>query len=282
MERLKEILAFVNDKGGVGKTTTVHNLAYGIARLDANARILIIDLDPQKANISVLLGWKEQDHPLERTTYDCLSQQVSLPAYNVGRMKRSYEQHTTQSDDRIYLAPSSKKLLNVEPFLLQELNPLTVLCDVCSLPMNIDGQDMSVVEAFDYVFIDCPPALNRVTQNAMTVATGIIVPVQLEALATLGLSSVLNLAKMIKEKLNPNLELRGILKVMVDKRTSASKSFSDHINSEYADYVFKAEIPRRTKIVEAQSMLQDIFTYKPYDDAGLAYQSFAKEILSHS
>lgn len=280
MERLKEILAFVNDKGGVGKTTTVHNLAYGLARIDKNARILIIDLDAQAANISLLMGWKEQDHPLERTMYDCLSQQVSLPAYNIERLKASYDMPTSQSDKRIWLAPASTKLLSIEPFLLQALNPLKVLCKVFAQPITLEGEPTSIIEAFDYVLIDCPPAMNLVTKNAMTVATGIIVPMQLEALATFGSSSVIKWAQDIKAELNPDLDLRGILKVMVDKRTNASKEFSEHINEEYGDYVFKTEIPRRTKIVEAQAMLQDIFTYKPYDDAGMAYERFAKEIIT--
>lgn len=279
-ERLKEVLAFVNDKGGVAKTTTVHNLAYGIARVDRKARILIIDLDAQAANISLLMGWNEKDHPLERTMYDCLSQQVALPIYNIGRMKRSYEKESSDSDIRIYFAPASSKLLGVEPFLLQALNPLRVLCKVFAMPITVEGEEQSIVEVFDYVLIDCPPAMNLVTKNAMTVATGIVVPMQLEALATFGSSSVIKWAQDIKAELNPELDLRGILKVMVDKRTNASNSFSEHINEEYGDYVFKTEIPRRTKIVEAQAMFQDIFTYKPYDDAGLAYESFAKEIIN--
>ena len=280
MERLKEILAFVNDKGGVGKTTTVHNLAYGLTRIDSKARVLVIDLDAQAANISLLMGWKEHDHPLQRTMYDCLSQQVSLPAYDIKRMKESYGMPTSKSDSRIYLAPASTKLLSIDPFLLQQMNPLKVLCKVFAQDIIVDGKGMSIVEAFDYVLIDCPPAMNLLTKNAMTVATGIVVPMQLEALATFGSSSVIKWAKEIKEELNPNLDLRGILKVMVDKRTSASKSFSDHIDEEYGEYVFKTEIPRRTKIVEAQAMLQDIFTYKPYDDAGMAYERFVREIVN--
>lgn len=281
MERLKEILAFVNDKGGVGKTTTVHNLATGLLRQNKKLRVLIIDLDAQAANVSLLCGWKEQDHPCERTMYDSLSQHVALPtANNVARLKEACGIPYAPYEKNLYLAPASSKLLNVEPFLLQALNPLKVLCKVFAMPVVVDGEEQSIIEAFDYVLIDCPPAMNLVTKNAMAVATGIIVPMQLEALATFGSSSVIKWAQEIKAELNPNLDLRGILKVMVDKRTTASRSFSEHINQEYGDYVFETEIPRRTKIVEAQAMLQDIFTYKPHDDAGIAYEHFAKEILS--
>lgn len=284
-ERLKEILAFVNDKGGVGKTTTVHNLAEALLRWNNNYRILIIDLDAQAANISLLCGWKEQDHPLERTMYDCLSQQVSLPAYNVSRMKQSYGLKASSGDKNLYLAPASSKLLSIDPFLLQQMNPLKVLCKVFAQPIatvldgSLSSEPMSIVEAFDYVLIDCPPAMNLVTKNAMTVATGIIVPMQLEALATIGSSSVIRWAQEIKGELNSNLYLRGILKVMVDGRTNASKEFSEHIDEEYGDYVFKVEIPRRTKIIEAQASLQDIFTYKPQDDAAKAYDALAEEIV---
>lgn len=278
-ERLKEILAFVNDKGGVGKTTSVHNLAEALLRWNNKMRILIIDLDAQAANVSLLCGWKEQDHPLERTMYDCLSQQVSLPAYNVSRMKQSYGLKASSGDKNLYLAPASSKLLSIDPFLLQQMNPLKVLCKVFAQEMIVEGEGMSIIEAFDYVLIDCPPAMNLVTKNAMTVATGIIVPMQLEALATIGSSSVIRWAQEIKGELNPNLDLRGILKVMVDSRTNASKEFSEHIDEEYGDYVFKTEIPRRTKIIEAQASLQDIFTYKPQDDAAKAYDVLAEEIV---
>lgn len=279
-ERLKEILAFVNDKGGVGKTTTVHNLAEALLRWNNQYRILIIDLDAQAANVSLLCGWKEQEHPLERTMYDCLSQQISLPANNVARLKKANGIETSPGDKNLYLAPASSKLLGIEPFLLQQMNPMKVLCKVFAQDLIVDGEGMSIVEAFDYVLIDCPPAMNFVTKNAMTVATGIIVPMQMEALATIGSSSVIKWAQDIKSELNPNLDLRGILKVMVDNRTKATKAFSEHIDEEYGDYVFKTEIPRRTRIVEAQAMLQDIFTYKAQDDAAKAYDAFAKEIVT--
>lgn len=285
-ERLKEILAFVNDKGGVGKTTTVQNLAEALLRWNSNYRVLIIDLDAQAANVSLLCGWKEKDHPLERTMYDCLSQQVSLPANNVARLKKANGIATSSGDKNIYLAPASSKLLDIDPFLHQQMTPLKVLCKVFAQPITtvLEGspssEPMSIVETFDYVLIDCPPAMNLVTKNAMTVATGIIVPMQMEALATIGSSSVIHWAQEIKGELNPNLDLRGILKVMVDNRTKATKAFSEHIDEEYGDYVFKTEIPRRTRIVEAQAMLQDIFTYKGQDDAAKAYDELAKEIVT--
>lgn len=277
-ERLKEILAFVNDKGGVGKTTTVHNLAAALLRYNMNLRVLIVDLDAQAANVSLLCGWRDIKEK-RGTMYEAMVNKTSLPIYQVASEKNKYH-------GNLYLAPASPDLLTIEPFLLRELNPLKVLCKLFALPVAMPDADasgtvaaQSIVEAFDYILIDCPPAMNLITKNAMTVATGIIVPMQLEALATFGSSSVIKWAQEIRNELNPNLDLRGILKVMVDNRTNASKSFSEHINEEYGDYVFKTEIPRRTRIVEAQAMLQDIFTYKAQDDAAKAYDAFAKEII---
>lgn len=273
-ERLKEILAIVNDKGGVGKSTTAHNLACGLLRLQPDYRVLIVDLDAQVANVSLLCGWHNRKDK-HGTMYDAMVKKTALPVYQVKVGDQDYH-------GNLYFAPSSEEMLNVEPFLLREMNPLKVLCKLFGLPVTLpeeQGGVQSVIEAFDYIIIDCPPAMNLVTKNAMSVATGIIIPMQLEALPTFGSSSVIRWAQEVKAEINPNLDLRGLLKVMVDRRTKASAGFSQHIDDEYGDYVFKTEIPRRTKIVEAQAMMQDIFTYAPESDAAKSYESFAREII---
>lgn len=274
-ERLKEILAIVNDKGGVGKSTTAHNLACGLIRENKDYRVLIIDLDAQVANVSLLCGWRERQDK-HGTMYEALVNKTPLPVYQVKVGEQNYH-------GGLYLAPSSEEMLNVEPFLLRDMNPLKVLCKIFAMPVTLpteQGGEQSVIEAFDYVIIDCPPAMNLVTKNAMSVATGIVIPMQLEALPTFGSSSVIKWAQAVKAEINPNLFLRGLLKVMVDKRTKVSTGFSKHIDEEYGDYVFKTEIPRRTKIVEAQAMMQDIFTYAPESDAAKSYEAFAKEIIN--
>lgn len=272
-ERLKEILAIVNDKGGVGKTTTAHNLACGLIRKNKDYRVLIIDLDAQVANISLLCGWQNRENK-QSTIYDALINKTAIPVYKVIMGEQNY-------NGNLFISPSSENLLGVEPFLLRELNPMKTLCKLLALPVTMpDEWQMSVIEAFDYIIIDCPPAMNLLTKNAMSVATGIVIPMQLEALPTFGSSSVIKWAQEIKAEINPNLELRGILKVMVDKRTKASAGFSQHIDKEYGHYVFKSEIPRRTKIVEAQAMMQDIFTYAPDCDAAKSYSDFTEEIIN--
>nr|DAI77519.1 MAG TPA: ParA [Caudoviricetes sp.] len=274
MERLREVLAIVNDKGGVGKSTTAHNLACGLIKLNPETRVLIIDLDAQVANVSLLCGWREREDK-HGTMYEAMVNKTAMPVYQVSVDEQDYH-------GNLYIAPSSEDMLGVEPFLLRELNPLKVLQKLFALPVTLteeQGGEQSVIEAFDYIIIDCPPAMNLVTKNAMSVATGIIIPMQLEALPTFGSSSVIRWAEEVKAEINPNLELRGLLKVMVDKRTKASAGFSEHIDNEYGDYVFKTEIPRRTKIVEAQAMMQDIFTYAPDCDAAKSYEAFAQEIV---
>ena len=274
MERLKEVLAIVNDKGGVGKSTTAHNLACGLIKLNPETRVLIVDLDAQVANVSLLCGWREREDK-HGTMYEAMVNKTAMPVYQVSVDGQDYH-------GNLYIAPSSEDMLGVEPFLLRELNPLKVLQKLFAIPVTLteeQGGEQSVIESFDYIIIDCPPAMNLVTKNAMSVATGIIIPMQLEALPTFGSSSVIRWAEEVKAEINPNLELRGLLKVMVDKRTKASAGFSEHIDNEYGDYVFKTEIPRRTKIVEAQAMMQDIFTYAPECDAAKSYEAFAQEIV---
>lgn len=274
MERLREVLAIVNDKGGVGKSTTAHNLACGLIKLNPETRVLIIDLDAQVANVSLLCGWREREDK-HGTMYEAMVNKTAMPVYQVSVDEQDYH-------GNLYIAPSSEDMLGVEPFLLRELNPLKVLQKLFAIPVTLteeQGGEQSVIEAFDYIIIDCPPAMNLVTKNAMSVATGIIIPMQLEALPTFGSSSVIRWAEEVKAEINPNLDLRGLLKVMVDKRTKASAGFSQHIDDEYGKYVFKTEIPRRTKIVEAQAMMQDIFTYAPDCDAAKSYEAFAQEIV---
>lgn len=273
-QRLREVLAIVNDKGGVGKSTTAHNLACGLIR-KGNYRVLIVDLDAQVANVSLLCNWKQNEGEHRPTMYEAFVNKSAIPVYQVTSGEQDYGKN-------LFLAPSSEAMLGIEPFLLREINPLKVLTKLFSVPVSLpeeQGGTQSIIEAFDYVIIDCPPAMNLVTKNAMSVATGIIIPIQLEALPTFGSSSVIRWAEGVKAEINPYLDLRGLLKVMVDRRTKASMDFSKHIDEVYGDYVFHTEIPRRTKIIEAQAMLTDIFTYDETCDAAQHYDQFAQEII---
>ena len=282
-ERLREVLAFVNHKGGVGKTTTVQNLATGLRRFgkghfgkDAQGkqrapRVLIIDLDPQ-ACASFLFGWSETQQMGKPTIYDAMVQQGQIPVYQVR--------------EGIYLAPASGRLIGIEPFLNQMAVPRKALCKLLAKPlMEMQGTEladegtMNVTEAFDYVLIDCPPAMSLLTHNALTAATSVVLPVQLEMLATKGIAEIINAVKETREDLNPNLDIRGLLMVMSNDQTNATKQFKQYLGEKFNDYMFDSYTRRDTKMVEAQAMNEDIFTYAPYSRVGLDYKKFTEEIL---
>lgn len=284
MERLREVLAFVNHKGGVGKTTTVQSLAAGLRLFgkgnfgeDADGRkrlprVLIIDLDPQ-ACASFLFGWSETQNVGKPTVYDALVQQSNLPVYQVR--------------EGIYLAPAASQLISIEPFLNQRAMPRKALYKLLAKPLNeLSGAELAdegvttVTEAFDYVLIDCPPAMSLLTYNALTAATSVVLPVQLEVLATKGIAEIINAIQETREDLNPELDIRGLLMVMSNDQTNATKEFKAYLGEKYQDYMFDAYTRRDTKMVEAQAMRKDIFEYARYCRVGQDYERFTKEIIN--
>lgn len=281
--RLKEVLAFVNHKGGVGKTTTVQSLATGLRRYgkgyfgkgedgkDRKPRILLVDLDPQ-SSLSFLFGWNEVQNVGKPTVYDALIKQSPLPVYQVR--------------EGIHLVPASANLIGIEPFLNQMPVPRKALTKLLAKPFTVmhgeefsNEKDLKVEEAFDYVLIDCPPAMSLLTHNALSCATSVVIPVQLEMLATKGIAEILNAIKETREDLNPNLDIRGLLMVMSNDQTRATKQFKEYLGDKFDDYMFDSYTRRDTKMVEAQAMAKDIFTYAPYSRVGNDYEAFTKEVL---
>lgn len=282
-DRLKEVLAFVNHKGGVGKTTTVQNLATGLRRFgkghfgttddgrSRQPRVLIIDLDPQ-ACVSFLFGWSETQNQDKLTMYDALVQQSQIPVYQVR--------------EGIYLAPASSRLISIDPFLNQRAVPRKALYKLLAKPLlEMQGTELAdegtqnVMEAFDYVLIDCPPAMSLLTYNALTAASSVVLPVQLEMLATKGIAEIINAVRETREDLNPDLDIRGLLMVMSNDQTNATKQFKQYLGEKFDDYMFTAYTRRDTKMVEAQAMNEDIFSYAPYSRVGQDYERFVREIM---
>lgn len=282
-QRLKEILAFVNHKGGVGKTTSVQNLAAGLRRFGKGyfgkdkqgkerlPRILLIDLDPQ-VSLSFLFGWSEIKNAGKPTMFDAIIQQSQIPVYRVR--------------EGIYLAPASSKLVSIEPFLNQMAVPRKALRKLFAKPLlEVEGDELkgegvsNILEAFDYVLIDCPPAMSLLTYNALTAASSVVMPVQLEALATKGIAEIIKAVEETREDLNDVLDIRGLLMVMSNDQTRATKQFKEYLGEKYQDYMFDAYTRRDTKMVEAQAMNEDIFSYAPYSRVGNDYADFTKEIL---
>ena len=224
MSRLKEVLAFVNNKGGVGKTTTVQNVAVGLLRQDPSLRILCIDLDPQ-CNLSTLLGWRTKRKAFNGDQYDIYTSlqdgdKNSLPVYK-------------SNTEGLFYVPASPHLSSVEPDLYRQMQSKQVLSalfgnqlhymDQIWLTKNDPAAEQlyneeitSMEDSFDYVLIDCAPALSELTYNALAAATGVIIPVQLDSLSVDGLGRMTEAANAVRSKLNPDLRLLGLLIVMSD------------------------------------------------------------------
>lgn len=282
MARLKEVLAFANNKGGVAKTTTVQNVAAGLLRRDPSLRILCIDLDPQ-GNLSSLLGWREHLKEFKGNLYtiaDSLrdGDNNHLPVF--------------RSSDGIFYVPASPMLAEIDPDLHRQMQPKLVLASLFgndihymdALYLNAEpltteiGGDY-IEDCFDYVLIDCAPALSELTYNALGAATGVIIPVQLGSLSVDGIGRMMEAFKAVKRKLNNDLTMRGLLIVMADERTNLARETSEFLRDTYDADMFKTRIRQCVKVGESQFQHQDIFTYAPDCTAARDYDEFITELL---
>lgn len=266
---LKEVIAVVNNKGGVGKTTTVQSLSAALRLRWKSASVLVIDLDPQ-CNLSTLLGWEQGKG---RTMYDAFCEY--RPGNDRGRVP------VYKSESGIYYAPCDPELSGADIVLNGQKEPAKVLMGCFGLPLDDQtGDGLTYVnDSFDYILIDCPPALSRTTDNAMAVADSILVPVQMEGLSVAGLGSILLNMTSVQKGLNPELQLKGILPVMVDLRGNITKGFLDYLPKTYGSKVCKTFIHRCLKVNEAQSRLLNIFEYAPKCTAAVDYQQLVKELF---
>lgn len=274
--RLKEVLAIVNHKGGVGKTTTVQSLAAAIVRMDKSKRVLAIDMDSQM-HLSLLFGWDEEKAALKGvrsglpTVYDALSYIAPLPIYKTTR-------------EGVYLSPSSPDLAKVDLDLQHQMkyDPREVLARCFEQPFDDHTGDglTNVLTDFDYVLIDCPPALSLSTYNAMTAATGMLVPTLLTALSTNGLGKIVLAMGFVQKRLNPNLELRGILPTMTDLRLRTAQGCLQYLQDSYPNSVCDTIIRKCVKIDEAQNEVKDIYEYKQWSSVANDYDALAKELFN--
>ena len=286
--RLKEVLAVVNNKGGVGKTTTVQSLAAAITRQDSSARVLVVDLDPQ-CHLSKLMGWQ---HGRGRTIMDALREQTGLPVYQVPEKKNGYDKPIS-GDKGIWLCPSVKALQNVDADLMQQMQPYMVLRRLILGPIDdytAAGGLTTVPESFDYVLIDCPPALSKSTYNAMAVANGLIIPTTLEGMSVSGIAPILVDMQSVKQELNTQLKLTGVLPTMTDLRSNIAKGILADLREKFGQHLllyqwFKGNktplsgIPAIAKMNEAQTKKLSIYDWQPYSTAGMAYDRLAKTLF---
>ena len=247
------IICIVNQKGGVGKTTTTVNLASALANL--KRKVLLIDLDPQ-GNASSGLGIKRHEYQ-EKNIYHAL----------IGISPISECIYPTKSEN-LFVVPANADLVGAEIELVDEAQREYKMKTSLA---EIQGQ-------FDYVLIDCPPSLSLLTVNALTAANTFLVPLQCEYYALEGLSQLLNTAGIIKKKLNPHLKIEGILLTMFDTRNNLSHQVVQEIQNHFKDKVFSAVIPRNVRLSEAPSHGVSIFDYDDKSIGARKYYELAMEL----
>ena len=251
---MSKIYAVANQKGGVGKTTTAINLGAYVAL--KGRRVLLVDLDPQ-ANATSSLGYDKRS--IEHTLYDVIVNNWELPDIIITTERMGLD-----------LAPSGLALAGAEV----ELVGLPKREYRLAMALN------AVAERYDYVFVDCPPSLGLLTVNALAAAQGAIIPIQCEYLALEGLSQLLGTIKRIRERLNPSLEVRGVVMTMYDSRTSLSPQVVAEVRKYFPHEIFNTIIPRSVRLAEAPSYGQSIAEYDPVSRGAQAYQSLAEELLA--
>ena len=248
---VRETIAFVNQKGGVGKTTTAVSLAAALGR--TGDRVLLIDLDAQ-ANATSASGLRMVEGP---TIYDALMLDAEARDCVV-RME----------EEKFDLLPATRELSGAEVELAPALAREQRLKNVCA----------PIVEGYDWVFIDSPPSLGILTVNALTAATSVVVPVQCEYLPMEGLARLMDTLALVRGSLNPQLRTLGLVLTMFDRRTRLAREVAADVMTHFPRETFNTVIPRAVSVAEAPSHGQSIFRYSPGSRAATAYRRLAVEL----
>jgi chromosome partitioning protein len=250
------IIAIVNQKGGVGKTTTAINLAAGLT--EGGAWVLLVDLDPQ-GNASTGLGVEPNQR--NRTSYDILIEE--MPASEAIRQT---------AIPRLFIIPANSDLSSTDMELVSNERRSFLLRDALR-QVSMDEH------RFDFIIIDCPPSLNLLTVNAMVAADSVLVPLQSEFFALEGLSQLMLTIREVRQSANPALRIEGVLLTMFDGRNNLAQQVEKDVRATLGGLVFPVVIPRNVRVSEAPSYALPVLSYDPSSKGSEAYRALAQELL---
>lgn len=247
-----KIFAVTNQKGGVGKTTTSVNLAASLS--EAGSRVLLVDLDPQG---NATMGSGIDKRKLSQSVYHLLLGEIEVRDVQC-RSQGGYD-----------LLPANRELAGAEVEMVELEERETRLKSALA----------EVVANYDYILIDCPPALNLLTVNALTAADAVMIPMQCEYYALEGLSDLVQTIKKVRAHLNPNLAIEGLLRTMFDPRNTLAQQVSNQLLAHFGNKVYRTIIPRNIRLAEAPSFGASAYQFDKTCKGGLAYQALAQEVL---